>query len=312
LADVKPSKEEDEEFMMNKEKMMKKLLILALILAVSSAAQAATIIFEDNFDSAWGDNGYIDYRGWDHYAGAKYDIGGWSGFHSYPAAGGNPDKEGDKATLLAYNFIDTFNYGMGQTEPPEPESYNGVLRMASINSHWADNANTGPFLYYETDGDFSAEVEVVSIDYWWHSLGGLMARKPNQTPDVEGTENWVYLTHFPVWNVGNHIRNTTNGSSSEAGIKNYPPDAYLRLTRIGTTFYFETSADGVTYTSLPGLEAGVDRPDMAGVVEVGIYQCTYSDLAGTMDFDNFSLVVPEPTTVALLGFGALALIRRKR
>jgi hypothetical protein len=312
LADVKPSKEEDEEFMKkNKEKMMKKLLILALILAVSSAAQAVTVLFEDNFDDAWTGGEYNDYRGYDHHAGAKYGIGDWSGFHSFADPGGNADKDGDKATLLAYDYVDTFNYGMGQTEPPEPESYNGVLRMASVNGGWADNWNTGPFLYKMADGDFRAEVEVVSIDYWWHSLGGLMARQPNADPQP-GSENWVYLTHFPVWNVGNHARNTVNGASVEMGIKGYPPEAYLALSRIGTTFYLETSTDGINWASLPGLEAGIDRPDLAGELEVGIYQATYSDLVGTMDFDNFVLMTPEPATVALLGLGALALIRRKR
>ncbi len=125
-------------------------------------------------------------------------------------------------------------------------------------------------------------------------------------------ENWVYLTYFPVWGVGNHIRNTINGASTEAGIKGYPCDPYLQLARVGNTFYFYTSPDGATWTPLPGLEAGVVRDDLPTTLEVGIFTANYTgDWIGDMDFDNFS-IIPEPATLALLGLGGLALIRKRR
>jgi len=296
---------------------MKKLLILIAIFAMSSTAQA--LIFEDNFDHAWtADWGYIDYRGWDASGGAAYSIGGWDGFQSLADPG-----TGQKATLLAYNFVDTLNptnVGMYDANPDSEHAYrpdlpggerNGVLRIATVNSGWADAWNTGAFLYKNVAGDFVAEVEVVARDYWWHACGGLMARAAN--PNGTGAnENWVYLSHFPNWNVGNHIRTTVNGVSQEQGIKGYPSEPYLQLSRIGSKIFFKVSSDGINWVDLPGLEGGLDRPDLPGELQVGIWQATYSDLATTWDFDNFSIGVPDPATITLLGLGGLFLVRRRK
>jgi regulation of enolase protein 1 (concanavalin A-like superfamily) len=298
--------------------MMKKLLILIALFAMCSSANA--LIFEDNFDHAWtADWGFIDYRGWDASGGAAYSIGGWDGFQSLadPASG-------QKATLLAYNFVDTLNpdnVGMYQAPYPgaehawSPENTlgerNGVLRIATVNGAWADTGNTGAFLYKNVTGDFVSEVQVVARDYWWHACAGLMARAAN--PNGAGAnENWVYLSHFPNWNVGNHIRTTVNGASTEMFIKGYPAEPFLRLTRTGSKFFFEVSADGMAWASLPGAEAGLDRPDLPSELQVGIWAATYGDLTSTWDFENFAITIPEPATISLLGLGGLFLIRRRK
>jgi len=295
---------------------MKKLLILVIALALTSTANA--LVFSENFDHAMMPNwDRIDYQAWYMqqnalpYPGGPRVLGTFDGYQSLP------DADGKIETIQAAPYVDTFPYGRDEgpidawTPGYTGQVANGVLRMVSSGSVWADQGNTGPFVYKNVSGDFVAQVQVVGSDDFWHNLGGLMARSPN--PGGQGgNENWVCLDYFPVWGVGDHIRTTQNGVSTEAGIKGYPGDPYLKLTRIGTTFYFETSPTGLpgTWTSLPDLEEGVDRPDI-GDVQVGIFQANFTeDWTGTMEFDNFS-ITPEPATIALLGLGALALIRKR-
>jgi hypothetical protein len=305
--------------------MDKKLIVVVLVLGLAGVSQAE-VIFEDDFDhitvepTSWDrvnyQGWYEDQLGWPN-PGGDWTIGGWDGYQSLPDA-----DTGVSPTIAAYNHVETFNAGWDEYPgtdkqaafPSQPEGKaNGVLRVISIGSSWADGGNTGPFLYKNVAGDFAAYVEVVGQTHIYNNMGGLMARKPN--PDGLGAnENWVYLNYFPEWGVGNNIRNTIDGASTEmqAPWKGWPCDPFLKLSRVGTTFYFETSQDGVTFTSLPGLEAGVDRPDLPAELQVGIFQANFAgDWIGPMDFDNFS-IVPEPATIALLGLGGLALIRRKR
>jgi hypothetical protein len=68
----------------------------------------------------------------------------------------------------------------------------------------------------------------------------------------------------------------------------------------------------MAWASLPGAEAGLDRPDLPGELQVGIWAATYGDLTSTWDFENFAITIPEPATISLLGLGGLFLIRRRK
>lgn len=319
--------------------MFKKLICLVIVMAFASAAQS--LEFSDNFDAAMdGDWNRINYQGWYEqnvlpmigypatYPGGPWVIGDWDGYQSLPG----PD--GISPTMIAHNFVDTFNASMDESPPawtpgtPEgTEVANGVLRISSSSSTWENNVNSGAFLYKRIEAEsFVMEVEIVSRDYWWHHNGGLMARAPNEEMPVEDkysaitgsgdNEDYVSLSHFPVWGVGNSARDTVGGVTNQTGIKGYPSDPYLRLTGIygnSWTFFFETSADGTTWASLPGLEAGIYRDDLGDVLQIGIWQANYNgEWLSNMDFYNFSIGIPEPATIALLGLGGLALLRRRK
>ena len=115
-------------------------------------------------------------------------------------------------------------------------------------------------------------------------------------PDGVGTnENWTQVCTFPLWSVGNRANDTTMGVTSWIGVTGYPCNPHLRLMRKDNTFYYYTSADGETWTSLPDLEEGVVRDDLPAELQVGIFQSNFTgDWQATMDFDNFSIeTVPE-------------------
>jgi len=338
--------------------MMKKLLILLVILAISSVSQAVIFqdTFDHAMGSDWGRLDYegwwegrpngFSIGTWDGYqslpdpvSGSIMTIAAYNYVPSknvkydapYPLI---PYTEDAMAKYWlndlpsgAYPAPDVYyNWGMGEAgripawQPgyaPDRQVLNGKLVMINSGGGWADDWNTGPFLYKNQVGNFAAYVEIVGRDYWWNNLGGLMARAAN--PDgIGANENWVYLTHFPVYSVGNHIRNTVMGASTEMGIKGYPAFDFLKLVRQGTKFYFyagervpgaEAGGPLVWVDLLPG---GIDRPDLPEELQVGIFAANYTaDWVGTMEFDNF-LLIPEPATITLLGLGGLFLIRRRK
>ena len=278
----------------------------SLVVLLVGVHVQAEVLFSDDFDHAMADDwSRVNYQGWYEqevlatpYPGGPWTIGGWDGYQSLP------DESGASPTLIAHNFIDaTGNVQWGDpNDPNAPQTWrpgyegpvlNGVLRYAGTNGAWENDRNSGAFLYKMVEGDFVAEVQVVAYDVYWHHLGSLMARSPN--PGAAGLdENWTQVNCFPLYEIGNRVMDTTLGVTSTAGVKGYPPDRYLRLERVGNTFYYATSPDGETWTSLPGVEDGIVRDDMPAELQVGI---THSNFTGdwlvNMDFDNFVLETPS-------------------
>jgi len=304
--------------------MFKKLFYLISIvslLTISTQVQA-DVIFSDDFDHAMMDDwSRINYQGWYEQnvlgwpsPGGPWAIGDWDGYQSLP------DDSGASPTLIAHPVINAVGNVMwgDPCDPNAPQTWrpdyegpvlNGILRYASTNGAWENDRNSGPFLYKMVEGDFVATVEVVAYDVYWHHLGSIMARSPN--PGEAGAdENWTQVNCFPLYNIGNRVMDTTMGVTSTAGVKGYAPDRYLRLERVGNTFFYYTSPDGETWASLPGtfpqghpqegqlIADGLIRDDMPAELQVGI---THSNFTGdwlvNMDFDNFSIETASESEV---------------
>jgi len=151
----------------------------------------------------------------------------------------------------------------------------------------------GPFLYKIVKGDFIASVKV--SDYAgtedapvYHNNCGLMARA--NPGDAGPGEDWVAIDYFPIWSCGNFVRTADDNSRTENGHngRQFDLDPYLQIERKGNVFHFRTSTDGSTWVEM-GVSP-ITRDDLAGVpLQVGLYQATYSDVAGYVAFDNFSV-----------------------
>lgn len=273
--------------------MCRKLICFILVLGLTGVVEAAG--FSDNFDTDW-----------NYLAQGK---GAYDG--------------------ILNGTLEALDANMSRT---------GSLYMQSIGGVW-DGATTSPSLYVNWTGDFVATVKVTDFagtleESVFHNDCGITARDPDGDPN----QNWVSMNYFPTWtafvarstvdNVRGEYGQTAarwSGDDTYAIAEAYP---WIQLERRGDDFYFRVSANGAYFLPLtdPAYQGiynpdndpclyvplVISRPDLPETLQIGLMQCTYdSTVSGYAAFDNFS-IVPEPATIALLGLGGLALIRRKR
>ena len=267
--------------------MCKKLILVALVLGLAGTVQA-TIVFSDNVDTP----------------------------HDYLTDG-----------LGAYDGM------LNGTISALDASINrdGALYFESAGGVW--DPGPGPLLYVNWTGDFVATVKVTDFAgetgaIVSHNDCGIVARDPAD----DGADDWVAVNYFPTWTAFN-VRSTDDGARGEYGqpagswmgtdtfalAAQYP---YIQLERSGSDFSFRISEDGVNFLPLveeanTGIYDGsqtplvISRPDLPETLQLGLMNCTYTADTGYAAFDDLS-IIPEPATLALLGLGGLALIRRKR
>ncbi|MDH7598641.1 MAG: hypothetical protein QHH07_03250 [Sedimentisphaerales bacterium] len=184
----------------------------------------------------------------------------------------------------------------------------GQLYLSTVNAIW--DPGPGPMLYVTISGDFVATVKVTEFAGTlaapvYHNDCGIIARDPASDG---GQENWVSMRYFPTWTafvasstkdgVRDELGQTTGtwlGSDTFAIAQQYP---YIQLERKGSNFYFRISSDGVNFIPLtdPGYQGIFDgtqqplvisRPDLPTTLQVGLFNCTYSDQIGYAVFDDF-------------------------
>jgi regulation of enolase protein 1 (concanavalin A-like superfamily) len=187
----------------------------------------------------------------------------------------------------------------------------GQLTLVSHSGSWEHAEDDGFFLFRNVSGDFTATIQVISVNQTnWHDTG-LMARVADVSLAGPG-EDYVAARYFPNAN-GNILRSTDDGNSP-ARTQNTPLRAFLKLERVGNVFTY-TAASNAAFTANVSTDS-VTRNDLDGLpLQVGIWQATFSTNVGTAVFDNFSLTyVPEPSTVvlSLAGLACVGLRRRAR
>ena len=160
----------------------------------------------------------------------------------------------------------------------------GVLHWQNTGEGWEAALATGPFLYKTVRGDFDAQIYVPYFSGVSWSDGGLMARNPN----AAGGENWVSVKVFGSGGTDG-VRWSINGGNNNATIGGL--NRYLRLQRIGTTFYCSTKANagdawGAPYT--------VVRPDLPNALQVGLWHGTFGSTGSDRQYDDF-LLINDPT-----------------
>lgn len=167
----------------------------------------------------------------------------------------------------------------------------------------AGNGNAlGAFLYLNVSGDFSATV-FADDNGGNFPLGGLMAVDPLSLPN---NGDWVFLEahHGNATVFLNTVDGLTLGDGNPARV---PQESFLKLDRVGTTFFGYSRAN----ESLPwSLVHSVDRPDIGNNIQLGL--AVSSAGGGGSTFQDFA-VVPEPASAMLVmaGAGMIAMRRRR-
>ncbi len=235
-------------------------ICMAVLLSMSGLTQAA--VFSDDFDAVH------------DYLVDGVEGTGWDGF-------------------LGSGAGETVNALNASTDRP------GALYIESANSFWEGAFSPlGPFLYKVVEGDFVATVQVTDFPgpgsvsaRTEHADSFLMARVAN-LDDAGPGEDFVSVHYFPTWsaNIRRSIDNGTEDEGPGTG-DGYNCARYIQLERVGNTFYFRRSFDGVTWTEVPS--SPVTRDDLDGLaLQVGLAHCMYSANTGYVAFDDFIVSGP--------------------
>ncbi len=249
-----------------------------LLLALAMPAQAATVT--DNFNSS---RNYLS-------AGVIGSI--WDGVYLGAGAFTNTSTgAGPGSTLICDANL----------------SSNNTLTVQSTQTDWEFADDDGFFLFKNVSGDFSAWVHIVGpFDNGAFNTAGLMVRatSKNGVP-LAGSENYISLTRFNQFGIGNYLRNEVNGATDRYinpdGANDANPNYWLRIDRVnGTSFNFYVAENGPAANDWVEVTGGpavpLDRPEFAGLpLQVGLIHATFDNGATPRmaRFEQFSLTGPN-------------------
>ncbi len=189
--------------------------------------------------------------------------------------------------------------GGGTTLIANETIFPGFLAVQSSGGGWAGAQNDGFFLYKLVNGDFDVSVQnappFAAANY---TFGGLLARAATfqNGATLPAGENWLWVSRFQEFGLGDGVRFATNGADNEflyTGGDNSDTNSsrFYRLTRSGDVFNFYNKTNaGDAWNLLTTLT----RPDLAGLpLQVGIQQAVYTPNTPINYYTDFQLTGPN-------------------
>lgn len=173
---------------------------------------------------------------------------------------------------------------------------NGVLTLSSASGNFnAYTKENGILLYQDITGDFTMECKVTGMTGSdnhhtpAYNEGGLMVLYDSNPSN----QQIVQMGIFPNYNCGNMLTTVSHhGQRPQFPRGNgWQYDPWLQIERQGKTFHIRTSKDGKNWTKTDG--SPVEMPNLPNNVKAGLFQVTYTDNEGSVDFDDFKLYIKK-------------------
>jgi hypothetical protein len=267
---------------------------IAGCIVLTLASLAGAVVVSDNFNTAH-----------DYQFGVLPGGGIWNGMENVlNLSGGAFNASMTNAGTLTVEDNGTFD--------ADGNPDNGISGMG-----WEGGRSTAPFLRRDVPAgqDFTATVKIAAQTSGQWSAAGIIARAANSaTPPGIGPdhadENFVTNYSFRT-DAANVNQGTTLNKRIEAGAQladiniqvnadpaNEPLPVVLKLQRFGSTGYVSSvSTDGGTtfqFQSMTIPAAGNALRDPAVGMQVGLGYMNFGTLAGTVQFDDFTLDTHNP------------------
>lgn len=153
--------------------------------------------------------------------------------------------------------------------------------------------SNGGISYMDIKGDFVVMTTVADME----GLADHSVKGYNECGILIAANGTYYqLGAFPLYNCGNMFTIlSANGRPQYPNYKGYDFDRHLQFERRGNMLYARTSADGKTWSNMPGSPVTVD----ADTLTVGAYQTTYSNNFSWAALSNYIIYTSSHTAMSM-------------